>query len=63
MEIEDEEPWLRAKIGYLRMIIPLVANPRAEAGLQTLAKAMERRLAVLEHRRLYPLDQDEPPGG
>ena len=63
MDIEDEEPWLRAKMGYLRMIIPLVANPRAEAGLQTLARAMETRLAALENRRRHPFEQDDPPGG
>ena len=63
MDIEDEEPWLCIAIGHLRKAIRLVgANPRAVATLQTLAKAMERRLAALEHRRLHPLD-DEPPGG
>jgi hypothetical protein len=63
MDLEDEEPWLRARIAYLRMVIPLVANPRAEASLQKLAAAMEKRLAALEHRRLHPLDTDEAPGG
>jgi len=64
MDIDEEEPWLRKAIGHLRKAIRLVgANPRAEAALQTLAKAMERRLAALEHRRLHPLDPDEPPGG
>jgi hypothetical protein len=63
MELEDEQSWLQAKIAYLRMIIPLVANPRAEAGLQTLAKAMETRLSALQQRRLHPFAQDDPPGG
>jgi hypothetical protein len=64
MDIDEEEPWLRTAIGHLRKAIQLVgANPRAEVALQTSAKAMERRLAALEHRRLHPLDQDEPPGG
>jgi hypothetical protein len=62
MEIEDEQSWFRAKIAYLRMIIPLVAIPRAEAGLQTLAKAMDARLAALRQRRLNPFAQDDPPG-
>jgi hypothetical protein len=43
MDLEHEEPCLRATITYLRMIIPIVANPRAEASLQKLANAMERR--------------------
>ena len=64
MDIEDEEPWLRRTIGHLRKALPLVGpNPRAEAALQTLARAMERRLETLEHRRLHPLDEDEAPGG
>jgi hypothetical protein len=64
MDIEDEEPWLRATIGHLHKAIPLAGtNPRAEAALQTLARAMERRLAALEQQRLHPLDQDDPPGG
>jgi hypothetical protein len=64
MDIEDEEPWLRATIKRLRKAIPLVgANHHAEATFHTLARAMERRLAALEHRRLHPLEQDEPPGG
>jgi hypothetical protein len=40
-ELEDEEPWLRATLAYLRMVIPLVAKPRAVASLQKLAQAME----------------------
>ena len=64
MNIEDEEPWLRATIGHLHKAIALVGtNPRAEASLQTLARAMERRLTPLEHRRLHPLDEEEAPGG
>jgi hypothetical protein len=52
MDIEDEEPWLRATIGHLRKAIPLVGTkPRAEAALQTMAKAMERRLAALEQHQ------------
>jgi hypothetical protein len=48
----------------LRKAIPLVGNNHhAEATFHTLAKAMERRLAALEHRRLHPFDQEEPPGG
>jgi hypothetical protein len=38
MDLEHEEPWLRATITYLRMVIPIVANPRAEASLQKLAE-------------------------
>jgi hypothetical protein len=64
MDIEDEEPWLRATIKRLRKAIPLVgANHHAEATFHTLAKAMERRLAVLEKRRLRPFDEDDAPGG
>ena len=64
MDIEDEEPWLRATIKRLRKAIPLVGNNHhAEATFHTLAKAMERRLAALEHRRLHPLEKDDPPGG
>ncbi len=64
MDIEDEEPWLRATIKRLRKAIPLVGNNHhAEATFHTLAKAMERRLAALEHRRLNPFDQEEPSGG
>jgi hypothetical protein len=62
-EIEDEEPWLLARAAYLHMVIPLVANPRAEASLKKLAATMQKRLAALEHRRLHPLEHDEPPGG
>ena len=48
MDIEDEEPWLRRTIGHLRKALPLVGpNRRAEAALQTLARAMERRLETL----------------
>jgi hypothetical protein len=54
--------WLRATITYLRMVIPIVANPRVEASLQKLSNAMERRRAALQHRRMHPLDMDEPPG-
>ena len=64
MDIEDEEPWLRATIKRLRKAIPLVGNNHhAEATFHTLAKAMERRLAALEHRRLHPFEQDDRPGG
>ena len=63
MELEDEESWLQARITYLRMVIPLVANPRAEASLQKLASAMEKRRAALEQRRLHPFEQDDAPGG
>ena len=63
MDLEDEEPWLRAKVSYLRMIIPLVENPRAVAGLQSLAVAMDKRIAALARRRLRPLDEEEAPGG
>jgi hypothetical protein len=63
MDIEYEEPWLRATIKRLRKAIPLVGNNHhAEATFHTLAKAMERRLAALEHRRLHPRDHEEPPG-
>ena len=34
--------------GYLGMVIPLVSNLRAEASLQKLATAMEKRLASIE---------------
>ena len=57
MELEDEESWLQARIAYLRMVIPLVANPRAEASLQKLASAMEKRRAALEQRRLHPFER------
>ena len=64
MDIEDEEPWLRATIKRLRKAIPLVGNNHhAEATFHTLAKAMERRLGALEKRRLHPLDKDDLPGG
>jgi hypothetical protein len=64
MDIEDEEPWLRGTIKRLRKAIPLVgANHHAEATFHTLGKAMERRLAALERRRLDPHDQEDPPGG
>jgi len=64
MDIEDEEPWLRATIKRLRKAIPLVgANHHAEAAFHTLAKGMERRLAALEHRRLHPLDEEAAAGG
>ena len=60
MDIEDEEPWLRATIKRLRKAIPLVgAKHHAEATFHTLAKAMERRLAALERRRLHPPDAEE----
>jgi hypothetical protein len=62
-DLEDEESWLRARVGYLRMVIPLVGNPRAEASLQKLAAAMEKRLAALEYRRLHSLDVEDAPGG
>jgi hypothetical protein len=64
MEIEDEEPWLRATIKRLRKAILLVGdNHHAEATFHTIAKTMERRLASLEKRRLHPFSEDEPPGG
>ena len=64
MDRDDEEPWLRATIKHLRKAIPLArANPRAEAALHTLAKAMETRLAALEKRRLHPFSEDDAPGG
>jgi hypothetical protein len=63
MDLEDEESWLRARIAYLRMVIPLVGNPRAEASLQKLASAMENRRTALEHRRLHPFKQDDARGG
>jgi len=43
--------------------MPLVPHPHAQARLQALLAAMEKRLASLEHRRLHPLDADEAPGG
>lgn len=63
MDLQDEEPWLRARIANLRLIMPLVPHPHAQARLQALLAAMEKRLASLEHRRLHPLDADEAPGG
>ena len=54
---------MAARVAYMRMVIPLVANPRAEASLRKLAEAMAKRVAALEHRRPHPLDADEPPGG
>jgi hypothetical protein len=61
--LEDDEPWLKAKVGYQRMVIPLVGNPRAETSLQKLVAATDKRLAALEYRRLHRLNAEDLPGG
>jgi hypothetical protein len=70
MDIEDEEPWLRATIKRLRKAIPLVGNNHhAEATFHTLAKAMERRdwlrlsIGACIHltRKSRPADESQRP--
>jgi hypothetical protein len=62
VELEDEEPWLRARIKRLRRLLRYARDTQVEAGLKEFIGDAEARLEMLERKRLLFLD-DEPPGG
>ena len=54
---------LGGRVIRVRTLLRYAKDPRVEAGLKEFIANAEKRLKLLQSRRLRPLDIDDAPGG